>query len=402
MRVPTFNTAQRAFDGVAARQAEQARLQTQLGTSLRVNTPGDDPVAAAQAEMARSRLAHVAQDQRAQQLATSVLSAADGALAQGVELLQSVRERLVAAGNGAYSAADRASLALELRGARERLLALANTQDGAGGFVFAGQGAADGPMTGNTSPAYDAAAGVQRIGQGGQFAATVDGRASFMSLPQGNGVFTTASAAGNTGTGWIAPGSVANPSQLTGHDYRITLGGTAGALTYSVDDLTSGSTLVSNAAFTAGSAITIDGQRVTVDGTPAAGDSFGIQPAGQQSVFQTLDDAIATLEMPAATGTTGANGAYAERLQRAQVGLDRALDGMLLMRSRVGDEMRGVEDADAASQQQKLVASARRSDLEDLDYADALSRMQTAQIASEAALKSYAAIGKTSLFQYLS
>ncbi|MGG2383050.1 flagellar hook-associated protein FlgL, partial [Salmonella enterica] len=85
-----------------------------LSTGLRVRSPGDDPVAAAQAERARSRLAQLAQDKRATDLSTSLLTTADGALAQGVSLLQSTREWLVAAGDGAYSAQDRQSLAQQL------------------------------------------------------------------------------------------------------------------------------------------------------------------------------------------------------------------------------------------------------------------------------------------------
>ncbi len=65
MRIATFQSSQNAMTGIAARQAEQDRIQNQLSTGLRVNAPSDDPVAAAQAELARSRLTRVAQDQRA-------------------------------------------------------------------------------------------------------------------------------------------------------------------------------------------------------------------------------------------------------------------------------------------------------------------------------------------------
>ena len=46
---------------------------------------------------------------------------------------QSVREPLVAAGNGGYNATDRQALVVQLRAARDRLVELANTRDGAGG-----------------------------------------------------------------------------------------------------------------------------------------------------------------------------------------------------------------------------------------------------------------------------
>lgn len=396
MRVTTLGSSQAAFAGIEARQNAQTQLQNQLGTGLRVNAPGDDPLGAAQAELARSRLARLAQDQRSAQLATSVLSAADNALAEGVDVLQSVRETLVAAGNGGFNATDRQALVVQLRAARDRLLMLANTRDGAGGFVFAGQGSTGEPLSGSTTPAWSAASGEQRLGEGAQFAATVDGRAAFMTLPQGNGVFVTGSGAGNTGAGWIDPGDVADPAQLTGNDYAITLAAGAGGLEYTVTNTTTGATLAAAVPFVAGNSITLDGQRVKIAGAPAAGDSFSVGPAGQQSIFQTLDDAITTLQRQPYNAA-----AYSQGLERTQVGLDGALDTLVLMRAGVGTELQRVDTATASNAQQDLQLQQRRSNLVDLDYAGAISQMQSNQTAMQAAMQAYATVAKTSLFQLL-
>ncbi len=398
MRVTTLGTSQATFAGIEARQNAQTKIQNQLGTGLRVNAPGDDPLGAAQAELARSRLARLTQDQRSAQLATSVLSAADTALADGVGVLQSVRETLVAAGNGGYNATDRQALVVQLRSAREQLVALANTRDGAGGFVFAGQGSTTEPLTGGATPSWGAASGTQRLGAtdgDAQFAATVDGRAAFMAQPQGNGVFITGSVGGNTGAGWVSPGNVTDPAQLTGHDYSVTLAAGGGGLEYTVTDLTAGTTLATGVPFVAGGDITLDGQRIRISGTPAAGDSFSVGPAGQQSIFQTLDDAIATLSQPYNAA------AYAQGLERTQVTLDGALDSLVLMRAGVGSELQRVDNAVATNAQQDLHLQERRSNLVDLDYAAAFSDLQSNQTAMQAAMQAYATVAKTSLFQLL-
>lgn len=396
MRVPSFQTNRQALEMLTARQAQQSDLHQRIASGLRVRSPGDDPAAAAQSELARSRLAQLAQDRRATDLASSVLSTADGALARGTDLLQSAREALVAAGDGAYGNGDRAALALQLRNVRDELLGLANSSDGAGGFVFGGQGSSASPLGGMVSPDYSPVAGEQRIGENGRYAATVDGRGVFMSLPQGNGVFVTASAAGNTGAAWIGAGSVADASRLTGHAYAVTIGGTATAPTYTVTDTTAGTTLASNQAFTSGGTIDIDGQRIEIGGTPAPGDSFTLAPAGRQSVFATLDQAIALLE------GSPTNAAYNEGLERAQTGLDRALDGMTLARTRVGEALRSVEDAAGSNTEENLSVTARRSGLRDQDLASAIAELQSSQSASEAALKSYAAVARSSLFDLIS
>lgn len=396
MRVPTLQTARSQLETLSARQAEQAKLQSQVASGLRVQSPGDDPVAAAQAELARSRLARLAQDQRATQLSTGILNAADGALAQGTDLLQNARDALVAAGNGGYTASDRQALAQQLRATRADLLAIANTPDGAGGYVFSGQGGGAPPFAG-TTPTAAPDAGTQRIGDGGRYAASVDGQAAFLAVPRGNGVFVTAAASGNSGGGWIAPGTVSDATQLTGHAYRIAIAGSAGALTYSVTDTTTGGSLAADVPFVAGAAIDVAGQRVTVAGTPAAGDAFGIAPAGRQSVFATLDDAIALLE-----NETLPPGAYAEGLERVQAGVDRGLDALALARTQAGAELQRVEDAQAGDEQQQLATTARRSDLQDLDMARGISDLQNGQVALNAALQSYAAIGRKTLFDVLS
>ncbi len=396
MRIATLQSAQVAMSGITARQAEQDRLQNQMSTGLRVNAPGDDPVAAAQAELARSRLARIAQDQRAAQLSSTLLTSADNSLAQGVDVLQGMRDSLVAAGNGSYSLAERKILAEQLSAARDRLLAVANTRDSTGGYVFSGQGTPDAPVSGNSLPSYDPLAGQQRIGADGRFASNVDGRAAFVALPQGNGVFVPASVPGNTGAASIDAGRVTDATLLTGHDYRITVTGAAGGLQYTVDDLTTGANVSTGNTFASGGVIDIAGQRVVVTGVPQPGDRFDLKPAGQQSVFQTVDDAIALLR----DGTLSPS-AYSERLQAVQTSLDGAVDRMVFLRTQVGEELNTTDAAFAANGQLELATESRRSDLRDLDYARAVSDMQVNQTALQAALKSYASFARLSLFDSL-
>ena len=139
----------------------------------------------------------------------------------------------------------------------------------------------------------------------------------------------------------------------------------------------------------------VDGQRVRIGGTPAAGDRFTLTPSGQQSIFDTLDDAIAALTSNLSTP------AYNEQLGRAQATLDGALDRMIVARSQIGEELRHVEQAAASGEQQTLGVTQRRSDLEDLDYAAALSQMQSNKTTLDAALSAYAAIGRSSLFDFI-
>lgn len=393
MRVPTLQSAQRQFDGIEQRLARQSQLNEQLSTGLRVNRPGDDPLAASQAERARSRLSMLAQDQRAGSLAQSLLSNAEGALGRGIAALQSARELMVATANGSYSASERQALALQLRSLRDEMLSVARAEDGAGGTVFGLTPGGGGAGGAGGLPAFGP---VQGIGEGGRYAATVDGNAAFMALPQGNGVFLAASAAGNTGTGWVDAGQVSDPTALTGHRYSIDIGGTAGALTWSVRDLDAGTTAVAAQPLSLPATLAVDGQQVRVDGQPQPGDAFTLSPAATQGVFGLLDQTVAWLEdatLPAP--------ARHEQQARSLAGIDRALEGLSLLRSGVGSALQRVDDAAQDNAAQSLAATTRRSQLQDADLAQSVSELQSNQAGLEAALKAYASLGQASLMKLL-
>ena len=263
-------------------------------------------------------------------------------------------------------------------------------------LFFSGQGTGDSPISGNSLPNYEPIAGEQRIGADARYASNVDGRAAFVALPRGNGVFVPASLPGNTGAASVDAGRVTNASLLTGHDYQITITGVTGNLQYSVSDLTASTTISTGTPFASGSAIDIEGQRVVVTGLPQPGDQFELKPAGQQSIFKTVDDAIALLQDPSLSSSQ-----YGERLQAVQTSLDGALDRMSFLRTKVGEELNSTDAAFAGNSLLELQTEARRSDLRDLDYTRAVSDMQVNQTALQAALKSYASFARLSLFDSL-
>jgi flagellar hook-associated protein 3 FlgL len=125
--------------------------------------------------------------------ATSMLSQADGALAGASDSLQTARELMISAGNGSLQPEDRKSIALQLRNVRSELLAIANQRDGAGGYVFGGQGSATAPFSATgtlpDSVVFQAAGGTQQTGIDMPFDTTVDGGEVFLGTPGGGSIF---------------------------------------------------------------------------------------------------------------------------------------------------------------------------------------------------------------------
>lgn len=187
-RLPTLYANQRALDAMAQRRSALTDTQLQLSTGKRVNDPSDDPLAAVQAERLRSQLARIAIEQRMTGFARQMLSTAESTLGQVGDSIQFARESLVSAGNGALAPADRALIAQQVRGVRDELVALANRRDGAGGYVFGGQGTALAPFDALDGTPIDPAApgapgthpGEQQTGLDTDWSTSQNGRAVFL------------------------------------------------------------------------------------------------------------------------------------------------------------------------------------------------------------------------------
>jgi len=181
MRIATALYHQQAIESINQRSSTMAKLQEQLTTGKRINRASDDPIGAAEAERIRASTAQMALEKRMMSFATGMLNQADGALASASDSLQTARELMISAGNGSLQAEDRASIALQLKGVRDELLSIANQRDGAGGYIFGGQGTASAPFTPAGLAANPAApAGTQQTGLDMAFDTTVDGTKVFL------------------------------------------------------------------------------------------------------------------------------------------------------------------------------------------------------------------------------
>lgn len=396
MRIATFNAFEAGIDMLQKRQTELAQSQERLTSGKRVAKASDDPAAAARAERALAGELRAETSQRAVEASRNAMSLTETALGDADELLQQAREALVASGNASYSDQERANLARKLKGIRDQLLAVANRGDGAGNFLFAGQGTTVAPfLDGPGGVSYQAVAGEQRTDATTNLPLSLDGRAMWLQARSGNGVFETSAAPGVTGA-WIDNGQVVDPSAVTGSTYTLQFTAGAGGTTYAVlkDGLP---TAVTAAPYRSGQDIVVDGMSVKVSGTPASGDSFTIAPSSSSlSVFDVLDRAVVELDT---AGRTNA------QIQQANTNNLRDIDATMgyLQRARAvaGEALARVDNETGRLDGQKLAAQVERSAAEDLDMVEAISTFQNQQTGYDAALKSYSMVQRMTLFQYL-
>lgn len=138
MRVSTGMIYNQGVSSIQERTADLLRLQQQVSTGRRILVPSDDPVAAARALETTQAQSVNDQFQINQGAASDALGLYENKLAAVEDLIIHIRTRAVEAGNGSFSREELGYIATDLRGQFDALLAVANSQDGNGEYMFAG------------------------------------------------------------------------------------------------------------------------------------------------------------------------------------------------------------------------------------------------------------------------
>ena len=414
LRISTQTIYNVGVNQITNLQTQMSRTQNQLATGRRILAASDDPIASARAlEVSQSQAVNLQQATNRDN-AKSNLSQEEVALASATVLLQDVKTLAVNAGNGGMTQKDRESLATEMEGKLNDMLGVANTSNGEGGYVFAGFRSTTLPYTLTpTGAAYQGDQGqrVLQVGPTRQLPISDSGFAVFDNNITGNGTFQTGAAAGNYGrggSGIISPGSVQDPTKLTGHQYQIDFQvvaspspGVQGTTTYTVTDLTLNQPVTATPQpYVSGQNIAFDGLQFNIQGKPADLDQFTIDPSAKQSVFTTLRDLITALRAPGdgAAGQASLNNA----LNRVQSNVDNATDNVLSVRSAVGSRLKELDYLDSAGDDANLQYKTTLSNLQDVDTVQAISLFAQQQTNLDAAQKSFKSATSLSLFNYIS
>ncbi|ARJ41850.1 flagellar hook-associated protein 3 [Pantoea alhagi] len=159
MRISSLYMFQQQINNMSTSNTRFNNIATRLAYGQTLLKPSDDPAGASQAVIYQNALAKIEHYEIARQYAQDTLGQQDEVLNSISSLLtKNLSEKIVAGGNGTYSAEDRAALAKELEGIRNNLMGLANSRSSNGRYIFAGYNtgsepfAKDGTYVGGTTP----------------------------------------------------------------------------------------------------------------------------------------------------------------------------------------------------------------------------------------------------------
>jgi flagellar hook-associated protein 3 FlgL len=298
-------------------QSDLYKTQNQLATGRKVLSPRDNPVDATLSLMVSQSKDVNSSFMKNQGTASDHLAFIDTQLSAVSEQLQSALERSIQGGNSSYSTEQKKALAEELKRRFEGLVDLANTKDGSGDYIFAGNRTNQQPF--------------KVDGAGGNYSLAGDSKVTYV---------------GDDGQRLLQVGT----SQTV--------------------------------------ATSESGQNVFLRVQDASGNLNG------RSVFDALQNMIDNLD--SSSGVTPK-----PSYDQALADLHDSLDHVSRIRASVGARMNQVDSLTSAGGDLAVQYDSQLANLEGLDYAEAISRLNQQQMQLQASQQSFAKTSQLSLFNLL-
>jgi len=415
MRLSTQQIFLTSLNGVLNGQSKLVDLQQQISSGKKIETPADDPIASSQVIAVNQHISLTQQYSNNASLAEGRLRFEESALNSIEDVLQRVRQLTIQAGDGALALQDRKTISVEIKQRLEQLVNLANSRDSNDQFIFSGFQSGQPPITKGSAGGYnyqgDEGQLFIKVADNTNVAVSDSGKSLFMDINEPLN-FSATPNGGNTGTVVISDQAVLNQKNFESFhpdSATITFDTTGPVTTYTVTRVSDGGVIsggdpaapLSNVPYVAGEALTFEGMHIELSGAPANGDTVNVTSlaAAKLDVFSAIEKLAIGLEGSAATPLTQLG--LSELVADSLISLDSALDNVLQTEAQIGSRLNVIDDAVAINENIKLIGQQTLSDLEDIDYADVLSKLSLQSFILEATQSSFVKITNLSLFNFL-
>lgn len=421
MRISTIQAFNTGVRGIQDNYSQVWRTQEQVSSGKRILSPADDPVATVRLLQLGQQGSQIKQYEDNLRAARNSLVQEESILNAVNNNLQRVREISLMAGNGAYDTQDRVALSQELEQLEDELFQLFNTRNARGEYLFGGYQSDQAPFVRKSDGSYtyqgDEGQRSIQIGSSKMIAINDNGKSLFVDVPNVNRV-NTAAAVTNTGNGRISLGEVENKRQYDQNFYPndgivIRIGEDGN--TYEILERPNPpdpQAVLESGSLQAGPdgsfSIRYQGVVVKLDGELQENDEFTVE---RGDLTQTSDnrEKRSILDTVALLRETLANDAddTESRLQRRDVlslsvsNIDNAMNKVLGVQTSLGARLNIIDSSENELADAKLINQTITSELEDLDYAEALSRLSLQIVVLEAAQQSFVKISSLNLFNFI-
>lgn len=406
MRVSTNQSQQVAINAMLEQQEKLSKTQKQVATGKRIFKPSEDPIGAARVVDLKNILESNLQYQKNIDSARARLSIEETVLGNSTDILQRVRELSIAANNASQTNETRGFIAEEVAQLLDELLAIANTTDGGGDYMFSGSKTNHKTFVNNEDGEYeyqgdDTQRNIQ-IGPKRVITTSDSGNFVFRTIRDGNTEFTALENPTNVGSAIIDPGSVSG--EYDSGTYAIIFDKKESIdpnepTTYKVIDDNNQEVIPAGTVYVEGANIQFNGVIVAVEGEPKPDDFFVIRPSENQDTFTTIKNFVEALRVPRGSATQLAK--LHNEINRVILGIDNSLGRILEVRANVGARMQALDSQETVNSNYHLQIKEILSNVEDLDYAKAVSELNLKLTGLEASQKAFTRVQNISMFDYI-
>jgi flagellar hook-associated protein 3 FlgL len=398
------STAQFYFQNSLQLTNKQSDVNEQIGyisSGKRMLTAKDDAVAFGTLSGYKEGLQNIEKYERNITQAESRNSLQEVSFLNAEGIMQKLKQLFVQANNGSSSSEDLASLSALVSNSQQELLNIANSKDETGGYIFAGFQIDKEPFViqPDNSVNYQGDSGVREL----QIAKNVmvelnqPGDTAFQNVNNAIGDFTPSYITNTSGVN-VTRAVIADPSNYDSTnfppDYTFSFS--------APNDLTvtdgNGSAVYPTAPYTAGQTIAFNGVEVQISGNPLPGDQLKLAPEENISIFDTIKSAIDWMNVGTLSATPEQHQVDHEEILNQ---ITSALNHMTIRQTDAGVRGNLIEHQKSSHLDTELVLSKGKSNIEDLDYAKAISTFEQSQVALQAAQQTFVQIKDLSLFNYI-
>ena len=418
MRISSMQIFNIANKSMADANQAIAKTQEQISSGKRVITAADDPVAATKIMQLTDELASLDQYNKNIDIAQNNLVLEESVLSNINNLVTRIQELAVQAGNtGTQTKNEYNALSQEVSARLDELQSLLNTKNSNGDYIFGGYKSQSEPFAG------DAQTGFSYHGDGGQqfikiannttIAATDSGKSAFMDIPSAQNTFNTYASSANQSSppAAITVGQVVDQEQYDAfypEDIIITFNEDSTlsppAKNFTAVERSTGRIIHTEAGdanrpYTPGEPIEINGVSVAITGQPNPGDKFIIESSEKQDALTTL--ARFSEAMSSFDGSTEGKEALGKMVATTLDNLQNIQTSISEVVSNIGARFNTLESTQALHKDSELVTKEVLSDLRDLDYAEASTRLSAQAMVLQAAQQTFIRISQLTLFSKL-
>ena len=414
MRMSTLQVFNRGVNAMVEKSTESSNTQQQISSGRKILSPADDPLAATRILQISDALALSEQYQKNIIAVENRQQLEEVMLQSVVNDIQRVRELTLTSNDGSFTLQDRQAVGAEIKERLQSIVDGLNAKDAGNEYIFGG-------FKGDTLP-FQAreGGGYSYFGDEGQRflpisisteVATGDsGKAVFMDVPSAQFTFD----------------SYPNPNNVTFGETNITQGQVVDQeawdafypddliVVFNAEDAVSpagpnfsvlrrdDNRVVDNQSkvnYVPGAPIAAAGAQFAVFGEPKPGDEFIVESTDKQSILKTIGYMIDGLDR--LTDSPEDSATLQQLVSDTIISIDSSLTIISETRSKVGGRLNTIESIDSLHQDLDLSNKEVLSELQDVDYAEAVSQLSFETFVLEAAQASFARINNLSLFNSL-